>query len=153
MNMLLDTTYLLPAIGVSIRGLPQDALIQLIAKGHQLSISEITIFELSATAAKQAATESLTGERASRGIRAIVYDGRIARVPIHDSAVLLTAFKLRRTVSDFVDCLILSSAMNRSDVLLTEDEEIRNLRRKQEFQELIRSVNPRFRVQTLADIP
>jgi len=148
----LDTTYLLPAVGVSVKGLPEDASIQLIGKGHRISISDITIFELSAKGAKHIAVGSLTAERVSRGIRAIVYDDRIARVPVHDSSVLLTAFKLRRMLNDFIDCLILSSAINGNDVLLTEDEDIQNLRRKEEFQGILRAVNPGFKIQTLTDI-
>lgn len=152
MRLLLDTTYLLPAVGVSVKGLPEDASIQLIGKGHRISISDITIFELSAKGAKHIAVGSLTAERVSRGIRAIVYDDRIARVPVHDSSVLLTAFKLRRMLNDFIDCLILSSAINGNDVLLTEDEDIQNLRRKEEFQGILRAVNPGFKIQTLTDI-
>jgi len=148
----LDTTYLLPAVGVSVKGLPEDASIQLIGKGHRISISDITIFELSAKGAKHIAVGSLTAERVSRGIRAIVYDDRIARVPVHDSSVLLTAFKLRRMLNDFIDCLILSSAINGNDVLLTEDEDVQSLRRKEEFQGILRAVNPGFKIQTLTDI-
>ncbi|MFQ6087010.1 MAG: PIN domain-containing protein [Candidatus Bathyarchaeia archaeon] len=151
MRLLLDTTYLLPAIGISIKGLPKDAPIKLIKKGHQISISNITIFELSAKGAKHIAIGNLTAERVSTGIRAIVYDDRITRIPIHDSSVLLTAFKLRRTLSDFIDCLILSSAINRNDVLVTEDEHIQNLRKNREFQELLQTTNPKFKIQTLTD--
>ncbi|MFQ6081229.1 MAG: PIN domain-containing protein [Candidatus Bathyarchaeia archaeon] len=152
MRLLLDTTYLLPAIGVSIKGLPEDAPIKLIRKGHQISISDITVLELSAMGAKQITIGTLKAERVSRGIRAIVYDDRIARIPVHDSSVLLTAFKLRRTLSDFVDCLILSSAINRNDVLVTEDEDIQNLRKKRAFQELLQTTNPKFEIQTLTDM-
>ena len=152
MRLLLDTTYLLPIIGISIRGLPEDALIKLIKGGHQISISDVTIFELSAKGAKYIATGSLTAERVSRGIRAIVYDDRILRIPIHDTTILLTAFKLRKSLSDFIDCLILSSAINRSDILVTEDEDIQNLRKKREFQELLKAINPKFRIQTLIEI-
>lgn len=42
MKLLLDTTYLLPAIGISVRELQEDAL----------SKSEISIFELPAEGAK-----------------------------------------------------------------------------------------------------
>ena len=50
-----------------------------------------------------------------------------------------------------MDCLILSSTINRSDVLVTEDEEVQNLRRKRGFRELLETINPRFRIQALAD--
>ncbi|MHA1712005.1 MAG: hypothetical protein ACTSUS_08110 [Candidatus Freyarchaeota archaeon] len=52
---------------------------------------------------------------------------------------------------DFIDCLILSSAVNRSDALITEDEDIRNLG-KRELQEIFQAVNPEFRIQTLKDV-
>ena len=151
MRLLLDTTYLLPAIGVSVKGLPEDALIKLIGKGYHISISDVTIFELSAKGGKYITTATLTAERVSRGIRSIVHDERIARVPIHDSSVLLTAFKLRRTLSDFIDCLIVSSAINQSDVLVTEDEHIQNLKKRRDFQELLMTTNPEFKIQTLTD--
>ena len=151
MRLLLDTTYLLPAIGVSIKGFPEDAPIKLARKGHLLSISDITIFELSAKGAKYITTGALTPERVSRGIRAIIYDDSIEKIPIQDSSILLTAFKLRNTLSDFIDCLILSSAINRNDALVTEDEDIQNLSKKREFQELLQTKNPKFKIQKLTD--
>lgn len=151
MRLLLDTTYLLKAIGVSIKGLPEDAPIKLINKGHLISMSDITIFELSAKGAKHITVGNLTAERVSRGIRAIVYDDKIERIPIHDSSVLITAFKLRRMLSDFIDCLILSSAINRNDILVTEDEDIHDLRKNGAFQELLQTINPEFKIQTLKE--
>jgi len=150
LRLLLDTTYLLPAIGVSVEGIPRDAAVKLIEKEYQISISDVTIFELSANGAKHIAAGVLTAERVSRGIRSIVYDERMAKVPIHDSSVLLIAFKLRNMLSAFIDCLILSSAINRNDALITEDEEIQKLRKNRMFQELIESINPKFKIQTLA---
>jgi len=147
LRLLLDTTYLLPAIGVSIRGIPEDTPIKLIGKGYEISMSDITLFELSAKGAKY-----LTAERVSRGIRAIVYDDRVERIPVHDSSVLLTAFKLRRMLNDFIDCLILSSAINRNDILVTEDGDIHDLREKREFQELLHMINPQFKIQTLKEM-
>lgn len=151
MRLLLDTTYLLPAIGVSVKGLPEDAMLKLIGKGHNISINDVTIFELSAKGGKYITTGALTAERVSRGIRSIVHDDRIARVPMHDSSVLLTAFKLRGTLSDFIDCLIVSSAINRNEVLVTEDEHIQNLKKRRDFQELLKTTNPEFKIQTLTD--
>ena len=152
MRLLLDTTYLLPAIGVSIKGLPEDASIKLIGEGHQIFISDVTVFELSAKGGKYITAGSLTPERVSRGIRSIVYDERIARIQIHDSSVLLTAFKLRRMLRDFIDCLILSSAINRSDILVTEDEHIQDLGKRRAFQEFVATTNPEFQIQSLTDM-
>ena len=152
MRLLLDTTYLLPAIGVSIRGIPEDTPIKLIGKGHEISMSDITLFELSAKGAKYVTLGTLTSERVTKGIRAIVYDDRIERIPVHDSSVLLTAFKLRRMLNDFIDCLILSSAINQCDSLVTEDGDIHDLNEKREFQEILQIINPHFKIQTLKEI-
>jgi len=62
LRLLLDTTYLLPAIGVSIKDLSRDAPIELIREGHEISISDITIFELIAKGAKHITLGTLTAE-------------------------------------------------------------------------------------------
>ena len=88
---MLDTTYLLPAIGISIKGLSEGAPIELIRRGHQISISDVTIFELSAKGAEHIAIGALTAEGIQRhkGHRLRRED---SEVPMHDSSVLLTAF-------------------------------------------------------------
>jgi hypothetical protein len=152
LRLLLDTTYLLPAIGIAVKSLPEDAPIRLIGQGHQISVCDATVFELAATGGKYTVTGALAPERVARGIRSVVYDERIAKIPLHDSSVLLTAFRLRRMLSDFIDCLILSSAINWSDILLTEDEHINNLKENRDFQGLLETLNPEFKIQTMAGI-
>lgn len=151
MKLLLDTTYLLPAIGISIKELPKDAPIKLIQKGHQISVSNISIFELSAKGARHIVAGTLPAERVTRGIRAIIYDDTITIIPIHESTLLLTAFKLRNMLGDFIDCLILSSAINQCDALITEDNDIQNLKKNKEFNELVTTINPKFQIQTLTE--
>ncbi len=152
MRLLLDTTYLLPAIGIGVKGIPRDAPLKLIESGHNISISEITIFELVAKGAKYITAGKLNPERVSGGVKAIVYDERIMRHPIYDSTILLTAFRLRRYLRDFIDCLILSSAINRSETLVTEDKDILYLGRRGEFKELIQTLNQKFEIKTLKEI-
>jgi len=151
LRLLLDTTYFLPAIGISIKDLPKDTPIKLVWRGHQISISDISIFELSAKGAKHITAGALSAERVTKGIRAIVYDETIETIPMYESTLLLTAFKLRSMLSDFIDCLILSSAINRCDALITEDNDIQNLKKNREFNELLTAINPKFKVQTLTE--
>jgi PIN domain nuclease of toxin-antitoxin system len=153
LKLLLDTTYFLPAIGISIKELPNDAPIKLIAKGHQISISDISLFELSAKGAKHVTDGTLTPERVTRGIKAIVYDDAIEIIPIHDNNLLLTSFKLKRILNDYIDCLILSSAINQCDALITEDNDIQNLKKNKEFNELLTTTNTKFKIQKLAETP
>jgi len=109
----------------------------------------MSVFELSAKGAKHVATGTLSAERVTRGIRAIVYDERITVVPMHESSVLLMSFKLRRLLGDFIDCLILSSAINYCDAMVTEDKNIRELKRNKEFNGIVAAANRKFKIQTL----
>ena len=152
MKLLLDTTYFLPAIGVSVKQLPKDAPLKLIAKGHQISISDISIFELSAKGAKHITNKALTPERVTKGLRAIIYDDTIETISIHDRQTLFTAFKLRSILHDFIDCLILSSAINQCDTLITEDNDIQELKKNKELNELLTTTNPEFKIQKLTEI-
>jgi len=146
MKLLLDTTYFLPVIGVSIKGFPRNIVVEFIRKGYEVLISEITLFELSAKGAKFIIAGVLSPGRVSRGIRALLYDDRVDKIPIYDTSILLTAFKLRRMLDDFIDCLILSSAINRADILITEDRDILEIFGKREFQDIIQTLNPKFKI-------
>lgn len=152
MKILLDTTYLLPAIGIAIKEHQKDLPLKLIQEGNQISICDISVFELSAKGAKHINAGKLPPERVTRGIRAIVYNEQIEMIPTYESQLLLTAFKLRKTLNDFIDCLILSAAINQCDILLTEDNDIQNLKNNKEFNELLTTKNPKFKIQKPNDI-
>lgn len=152
MRLLLDTTYLLPAIGVSIRDLPKDAWIRLAHKGHQIALCDISMFELSAKGAKLVVSRKLHSERVTRGIKAIMYDENVEIIPSCESIILSTAFRLRSMLADFIDCLILSSAVNRCDALVTEDNDIQGLKRNREFGDLLKTANPEFEVRALSEM-
>jgi len=152
LKLLLDTSYFLPAIGISIKGLPEDAPIRLIRKGYKVSISDITLFELSAKGARYITIGKLTSERVCKGIRAVVYDDRITKISMYDSSILLLAFRLRRILNDFIDCLILSSALTQNDILVTEDQDLQKLKEKREFQETFQTINPKFKIQKLIEM-
>jgi len=149
LRLLLDTTYLLPAVGISIKELPKDVPIKLMQKGNRISICDMSIFELSAKGAKHVSAGTLPAERVTRGIRAIAYHETIETIPTYESTILLTAFKLRSMLNDFIDCLILSASLNRCDVLLTEDKHIQDLKKNKEFNELLMKINPKFKVQSI----
>lgn len=151
MKLLLDTTYLLPAIGISIKELPKNVTTKLMQKGNQVAICDISIFELSAKGAKHVSAGALPPERVTRGIRAIIYNETIETIPTYDSTLLLTAFKLRSMLNDFIDCLILSAAINHCDTLLTEDHDIQKLKKNREFTQLRKAINPKFKIQSVTE--
>ncbi len=152
MKVLLDTTYFLPAVGISIKELSKDAMIKLNTKGHEIAISRISLFELSAKGAKYVVNNELSPERVALGIRAILYDDIIEKMSTDDSKVILTAFTLRSLMVDFIDCLILSTALNHCDALITEDQDILNLKKNKKYLELAATINPIFKIQTLTEI-
>ena len=152
MKLLLDTTYFLPTIGVLIKEMQKDALLTIISKKHQIGMSQITIFELSAKGAKCIKENMLSPERVTRGLNAIIYNDGIDIIPMHDTTILQTAFKLRNMLNDFIDCLILSSAMNNSEAIITEDNEIQNLKKNTQFHNLVADLNPGFKILKLTEI-
>ena len=151
MKLLLDTTYLFPTVGISIKELSKDALIKLNAKGHEIAISQISIFELSAKGAKYVLNNELLPERVALGIRALLYDDIIEKIPMHDSKILLTAFTLRSLMVDFIDCLILSTALNNCDALITEDLDIQSLKKNKKYLDLLSTINPNFKIETITE--
>lgn len=121
-------------------------------KGHNISISQITLFELSAKGAKYVNNGTLLPETVTEGIRAILYDDEIEIVPFHDSKLLLTSFKLRNTLTDFIDRLIVATAINHCDALISEDEEIHKLTKKNGINELLEAINPNFKIKRMGEL-
>jgi len=153
MRILLDTTYLMPAIGVRVKEISPDTL-SLIRRGsHETAISEVSLLELSAKGAKLVASGALTAERVSRGVTATRRDVDLEKIQYTDEDVLRTSIVLRGWHSDYLDCLILSSAINRCDVLLTEDTLIHALSREEHYRGLVGEINPEFAVSSHKALP
>ena len=71
---------------------------------------------------------------------------------MHDTTILQSSFKLRNLLNDFIDCLILSSAMNHSQAIITEDDEIQSLKKNTGYHNLIADLNPGFKILKLTEI-
>ena len=149
MKILSDTTYLLPAIGVSVRGLPRTAISKLRKQGHKLMISNITIFELAAKGAKLTTANRLSMGRVTEGLKAILHDPDIETVQFTDLDILSRASSIRAEIHDFINCLILSSAAAKADILLTEDEKLQDLALDDGILSRLKPPNPDFRVHGL----
>ena len=121
-RLLLDTTYLLPAVGVKLGGALDDAFLAAQDAGHEVWMSDISIFELLAKGAKLAEAGKLSEERLALGVRGILADRSIMKVSAYDEEVAATSVKLRRFHRDFVDCLIIASALEHCEGLVTEEE-------------------------------
>lgn len=143
MKILLDATYFLPVVGISIVELPVGVPAKLTKNGHQVAISEITLFELAAKSAKLAALGKLPQERVTAGMKALLYDETIEKLPF-ETPIFSTAFSLRSLLNDFIDCMILSTALNHCDALLTEDADIHAQKKNKPYQDLVSTINPHF---------
>ena len=152
MRLLTDTTYLLPAIGVSVRGFPRLAVRDLQRSGHTLSICTISIFELAAIGAKFVARRKLKQRRVEDGLRAILHDPNLGHVPFEGPAVIRRALAVREEIKDFVDCLLLSSAAAMTDALVTEDEELQRAGSQESIRSKLEPTSPTFAVCGLRSI-
>jgi predicted nucleic-acid-binding protein len=121
-------------------------------KGHEVKISQVTLFELSAKGAKYVKEGILAPETVTEGIRAILYDDKTAITKTYESRLLLSSFEFRKAINDFIDCLILSSAVNCCDALVTEDEEIHNLTKNNRLYRFITATNPNFTIKKAAEL-
>jgi predicted nucleic acid-binding protein len=152
LRILLDTTYVLSAIGVAVKGVPSNAAEQLIARGDETFISEISLFELSAKGARYVFEGSLPPERVTRGINAISYDDSITKLSSYETSTLRLALKLRAMLGDFIDCLILASAANHCEILITEDDDIHRLKREKAFEELMTAAGSTCKIMRVAEV-
>lgn len=146
MRLLIDTTYLLPAIGVSVRGFPRLAVRDLQERGHTLSICTISIFELAAKGAKFVACRKLKQRRVEDGLRAILHDPSLGQVPFEEPAVMGRALAVSKDIGDFIDCLLLSSAAAKTDALVTEDQELQRVGSQEAIRAKLRPTSPAFAV-------
>lgn len=153
MKILLDTAFFLPAVGIAIEGMPEDVPIELLKKGHEISISEITVFEISAKASKYVISGKVNPIEVAQGLSAIIHDKRIERVQIYETPVQTRAFRLKTKLADFIDCLIISSAASTEcDALVTEDDAIHKLSKDKEFIKLIAPTKEAFHVARIGSV-
>jgi PIN domain nuclease of toxin-antitoxin system len=140
-RILLDTTYLLPVAGIQVQGVERDTIKRARSLGHQLFISEISLFELAAKGAKLAKDGLANKERLTQAVQSLVSDESLGKVGAYEEELLPLAVDLRQNHSDFVDCLILASAVSACEMLVTEDALLAD---NNELMEAVRKIKPEF---------
>ncbi len=153
MKLLLDTTYLLPAIGVAVRSLPRTVVRDLRGRGHNISICTITIFELAAKGAKFVRDGKLKEGGVREGLQAILNDEAISQVQFQEPGVLARAMAIRAELNDFIDCLILASAGTTADALVSEDERLRYVVSEENIRAKLKPINAAFTVYASRKVP
>lgn len=122
MKICFDSSFFFPFINVEVENLTkQDMLDILQDEKIEIMRSEIVLFELSAKGTKYVNEGLLAIEDVTEGLNFIYYHPTIQVIPYHYSEIQIFASLLRSNHSDFIDCLILASALYYSDFLLTFD--------------------------------
>jgi predicted nucleic acid-binding protein len=115
--MIIDTTYLLPLARIDV----DTDLLKAVVKGkanvkiEEMAVSLISLFELQAKAAKLGVASSTVSE----ALEAVSKAFRV--IPFYEERVVEASFSLRRTISDYIDCVILATAIVSGENLATED--------------------------------
>lgn len=125
MKVLLDTTYLLPAVGIEI-DVPEDLLEQLFSANHVFIVNELSLFELFGKASKHMASDEQAKKRFYIGMKSIL-SSKIEFKPIFSLDTLPVVCKLHEQIKEYPDCIIAATARAYADVLLTEAKDIPKL--------------------------
>jgi len=149
MKLLLDSTYFFPLIGVQVTSSPPRLLQRLLEQSVEIHLAEITLFELSAKGAQLIQKHQLIPADVIPGINSILYEDRFYKDSSWDTDVLRIAFELRHWHSDFIDCMVLSCAIENANILLTEDKRIQKLVQEHEaVRDIVERENAVFKVLT-----
>lgn len=147
-RILLDTTYMFSAVGVRVGERYDHALAKAQDAGHETWISDISLFELLAEGAKLVKAGKLTEGRLMAGVRSITADDTVTKTSAYGEEVAAVSVGLRRFHNDFVDCLIIASAMEGCDALVSEDDFANN----EALLKFVRERRPAFRFMTSTDL-
>jgi len=119
--LIIDTTYILPLAGIGI----EEDLLKAIIEGKvksitldDLAVSLISVFELQAKSAKL----NIPIDRVLEAIRVITSSFRI--IPFYTKPIIEYSFKLRKILKDYIDCVIVATAISLREDLVTEDIDI-----------------------------
>lgn len=125
----IDTTYILPSLGVEVRGLSEEDLDEffrlLSARDCEIVLSDVSLIEALGKALRHAVGSEEMMDAVQRGYLSILTDERF-RISAHATpSIFEIALDLRKSgLEDLFDCLIAGTAIAESEVFVTEDVEI-----------------------------
>lgn len=122
-----DTTYLLPLARIQIQtdllaALAEERIPRNRLNFEEIQISSVSIFELQAKAAKL----KVNPEYVVKAIEEISKTFTVE--PYYSSGVVKIASDLKAILSDYIDCVIVATAIELKTNLITEDSRIRKNR-------------------------
>ena len=114
-------------------------------KPFELQFSSITLFELSAKGAKMIKAGKLTVNDVIDGLNALTSWRNISSIDPWNGEVQRLAFDFRHDHSDYIDCLVLASAIIHANVLVSEDITLKKLF-KTKWLNRVREINTEFEI-------
>ena len=152
MKVFLDSSFLFPFIRVDVKNISKKKIGNLLRnKNYEIFCSELVYFEFSAKGSKYIEQGILNMEDLLDGISFIHNYNKITKIPIYYPEILILAQKFREAHQDYVDCLILASAVKSSEVLISMDFDLKNKISKN-WKDIISKENPTFVVKNLSDL-
>ncbi len=146
MRILLDSSFFFPLIKIKIKESSNEIIPSLIKFNRfELQYSTITLFELSAKGARLIKAGELTNLEVVDGINALISWKSLIQVDPWLGEIQRLAFTFRNIHSDFIDCLILASAVVHTDMFVCEDKPLQNLVKDKWFHH-ITDINPNFSI-------
>ncbi|RZN44167.1 MAG: hypothetical protein EFT35_00380 [Methanophagales archaeon ANME-1-THS] len=125
MKVLLDTTYLLPAVGIEV-DLSEEMLEKLFSSDHSFMINELSLFELFGKASRLISDKEEAKDRFYTGMKSIL-SSRIDIKPVFTLDTLPVVRAVHERLKDLPDGPIVATAMLYADVMLTEAKDIQKV--------------------------
>jgi hypothetical protein len=128
-NIVVDSTFLLPLVGVKVVGLPENPLETMTSMGFDVNINEISLFEAVGKAireAEKARDREMIMKRIKIGVKSLLLDIKIEKLPICELETIDTAIKLHESgLDDLPNCFIAATATWHTGLLLTESQDVK----------------------------
>lgn len=133
-RVMLDTSYILPFFGIGIRidGFEKQMSV-LLSSRYEIRISFASILEAKGKSLREAARRRMPQllERFLIGYEALIEEGRIIveEIDLRKYNQEINEAYLKG-LDDLFDCIVLATALKTSNILVTEDEEIKKVASK-----------------------
>ena len=134
---LLDTSFLLPTLGINVETSVLDALREVVSMRAELYYSGFSVLECLWIMARIAKTMPVNMNRVEIGLRAIMRGGRYYRVDERPKD-FIEAFKLYNLGHrDMIDNILYATALNRNLKLLTTDKELKMFIKQKQLKDIV----------------
>lgn len=148
MKILINTSYFLPLIKISIEGISERILLEILFQSENtLYYSDLSLFELTAKAFKYINKENqISTQDLMNGLDAIQNNNRLIHISWKENPIIIElAKKLRMIHKDTIDCLIFATAICNCDCIVTMDKDLyKQICLNNSILEEIQSINKNF---------